>query len=184
MCRRHLKQPILAIFCNFATPSPPQTYLSPRSLAPHRQAQSVPSASIRAHIPQPGDILPHLALQLILDAQGRELGVEVEDLLGGQIAQLARRMDVEPGHDPLRELGPDAVEVLQGCLCGLFGGEEWFSLCGGGLGKRGGGAGVGVYYPDEASFVKVDAQNEDLADMSIPSHIGGYGSVVFGYHGW
>lgn len=31
--------------------------------------------------------------------------------------------------------------------------------------------------------MKVDAQNEDLGDMSIPSHIGGYASVVFGYHG-
>lgn len=73
-------------------------------------------SSVGAHIPQSRDIVPHLPPQFVLNPHGREFGVEVEDLLCVQLAQLAARMDVETGHNPLGYVGPDAVEELERSL--------------------------------------------------------------------
>lgn len=76
----------------------------------------MPPSSIGAHISKSCDVAPHLALQFVLNPHGRQLRVEVEDLLCAQLAQFTRRMDVEAGHEPRRDMGPDAVEEFQGAL--------------------------------------------------------------------
>lgn len=61
----------------------------------------MPHSSVGAHILESRDVAPHFPLQLVLDPHGRELRVEFDDLFRAQLAQFARRMDVEPGHETL-----------------------------------------------------------------------------------
>lgn len=61
----------------------------------------MPHSSVGAHLPESRDVAPHFPLEFVLDPHGRELRVEVEDLFRAQLAQFARRMDVEPGHETL-----------------------------------------------------------------------------------
>lgn len=69
-------------------------------------------ASISAGLPQALNILKHLPAQVILDAHLRQRGGQIEHLLVGQLGDFARRVDVEPRHEPRRGVGADAEEVL------------------------------------------------------------------------
>lgn len=98
----------------------------------------MPPSSIGAHILQLCDISPYFPLQFVLYPHGRELGVEVENLVRAQLTQFAGRMDEEPGHDALAYLGPDAIEELKGFLVALVSWEKVEVEMLRGLGKSGG----------------------------------------------
>ena len=73
---------------------------------------------IRTHVPQPGNVLPHLPPQVVFDLQGRELGGDVEHGLRAEGAQARGGVDVEAGEQVSGDLVADAVEVLDRFLCG------------------------------------------------------------------
>jgi hypothetical protein len=76
----------------------------------------VPSPPICAHVFQTSDVLLHLSPQIVLNLHVRELGGKVQDGRVLQTADLRPRVDVEPSHDALRNLGADAEEALEGTL--------------------------------------------------------------------
>lgn len=82
----------------------------------------MPPAPIRPHIPQPRDIQPELAAELVLDLQGRQLGVDVDDGLRGDGAEAGGAVDVQAGEEVGGGLGAEAVECLEGFLEGGRGG--------------------------------------------------------------
>lgn len=73
---------------------------------------------IRAHIPQPRNILPQFPPQIVFDLHTRELGGQVEHGLRVEGAQARGGVDVQAGEQVPGHLGSDAVEVLEGFLGG------------------------------------------------------------------
>lgn len=86
------------------------THLRSGPLAPNRQSHGMLPAAVCAHIPQSADILTQLPAQLILDRHGYELGVEIQNLLRGERADLGDWVNVEARHEALGNQGADAIE--------------------------------------------------------------------------
>jgi hypothetical protein len=76
----------------------------------------VPPSSVCAHVFQPHYTLLHLSPQIVLNLHVRHFGREVHDGRVLQCAEFCPGMNVESGHEALRDLGPDAEERLEGVL--------------------------------------------------------------------
>jgi hypothetical protein len=57
------------------------THLAPRGLPPYWHSHSMPPASVRAHISQAFDVVPHLLAGVVLYLHFRKVGGEVQQLL-------------------------------------------------------------------------------------------------------
>lgn len=77
----------------------------------------MPPSSVRTNFPQTGNVLPHCSAQVVFDLEGREVCVQVEDLLVLKFAELHGLVEVEAGHDLARQRGTDAIESLESFLC-------------------------------------------------------------------
>lgn len=74
----------------------------------------MPPAPVRAHVPQPLDVLLQLPAQVVAQRHLRQLRTQAGDLLFSQRAHARGPVDVEARHQVLAGLGPDAVEGAQG----------------------------------------------------------------------
>lgn len=62
------------------------------------------------------DIIEHVSAQVVLDLHIRKHGGQIKDLLVGQLADAAGRVDVEAGEESGRGIVTDAEEGLKGFL--------------------------------------------------------------------
>lgn len=73
----------------------------------------MPPSPVGTHIPQTPDIVDQGAAQVVLDLEGGEMRVEVEELLAVELADGGTLVDVEAAHELLRYIGADAIEGLE-----------------------------------------------------------------------
>lgn len=90
-----------------------ETHLSPCPLSPHRQAQRMTSAAVSSGLFHALDIVQNFSAQIVLDFHIGQHGCEVEDLLVGQLADAAGRVDVETGHEAAGAVGANSEEGLE-----------------------------------------------------------------------
>lgn len=90
------------------------THLCPRPLSPHRQSHRMPPPPVRAHVPQPLDVVLQLPPRVVLQRHLRQLARQVVNLLLGQRAHARRIVDVEARHQFRAGLGPESVKAAQG----------------------------------------------------------------------
>ena len=64
-----------------------------------RQSQRVTSTTVGTTLLQPLDVVEDVSPQVILDFHVGQSSREIQDLLVGQFADLACRVDVEPGKE-------------------------------------------------------------------------------------
>ena len=74
----------------------------------------MPPTPVRAHIPQPLDVVLHLALQVRFDRHLRQFAGQTVDLLLAQAADARGLVDVEFRHELRADLGAQAVEGFEG----------------------------------------------------------------------
>jgi len=72
----------------------------------------MPSAAIRAHVPESFDIVAHLPPRIVLNLHACEFGGQVEQFLTIEGTDLRQRLDVVAGHDLGGDVWPDGVEGL------------------------------------------------------------------------
>jgi hypothetical protein len=82
----------------------------------NRQPEGMSPPAIRPALSQPANIIEHLAAQVILDPHLGQRGVQIQDLLVGQVADFAGRVDVHAGEEVRRDVLADAEEVFHGFL--------------------------------------------------------------------
>lgn len=92
------------------------THLCPRPLSPNRQPQRLTTTSVRPRLLQPLDIIQILSAEVILDLHVGKRGRDIEDLLVGQLADLAGRVDVEAGEQMGGCIPANAEEGFEGFL--------------------------------------------------------------------
>lgn len=98
--------------------------LRPRPLPPDRQTHRMSPSPIRAHIPQSRNSIPHLPPQIVFNLHVGQLGGEVEDSGVFEGPDFGPWVNVEFGHEGLRDFGADAKERFEGALgkireCGM-----------------------------------------------------------------
>jgi len=74
----------------------------------------MPPTPVRAHIPQPFDVVLHLALQVRFDRHLRQFAGQTVDLFLAQAADARGLVDVEFRHELRADLGAQAVEGFEG----------------------------------------------------------------------
>ena len=74
------------------------------------------SAAVSSGLFHTLDVIQNFSAQIVLDFHIRQYSREVKDLLVGQLADAARRMDVKAGHEAGRGIVADSEEALEGFL--------------------------------------------------------------------
>lgn len=74
------------------------------------------SAAVSSGLLHALDIIQNFSAQVVLDFHIGQHGCEVEDLLVGQLADAAGRVDVEAGHEAAGTVVANSEEGLEGLL--------------------------------------------------------------------
>lgn len=74
------------------------------------------SAAVSSSLFHALDIVQNFSAQIVLNFHIRQHGCEVEDLLVGQLADAAGRVDVEAGHEAAGAVVANSEEGLEGLL--------------------------------------------------------------------
>lgn len=75
------------------------TNLSPCALAANRQAERMATTTVGTSLLQALNVIQNLSTQVVLNLHVGQDGGQVEDLLVGQLADAAGRVDVEAGQE-------------------------------------------------------------------------------------
>jgi hypothetical protein len=76
----------------------------------------MPPSSVCAHILQPPYTVLHLSPQIVFNLHIRHFGREIHDGRVLQRAKFRPGVDMEFGHEALRDFGTDAEEGFEGAL--------------------------------------------------------------------
>lgn len=76
----------------------------------------MPPSPIRTRLLQPLDIIQILSAEVILDLHFGKRGGDIEDLLVGELADFACRVDMEAGEEARGGVVADAEEGFEGFL--------------------------------------------------------------------
>lgn len=137
-----------------------ETNLSSCPLSPHRQAQRMTSAAVSSSLLHTLDVIQNFSAQVVLNLHFRQHGCEVEDLLVGQLADAAGRVDVEPGHETSRSVVANSKEGLERFLWH----ELHVRLQSIGLRLRGCVRNYELTYLEQVPLGEVDTQDENLSN--------------------